>query len=238
MSIFFSLILKRWRELFIVFLLGIILLMRGCGSENYGDKQIIDVDGKDYELLEQKVDTVFVEKEVVVEKYIPKYITKEVIKEVEIPANVDSLAIVREYFASYKVVDTLNLQYDFPDEVTDVDGNKPVGNLGFGVLTDIISQNAVQSREIEWNFKIPTVYNTTIVKELPKNEWYVGFGGGFDQPNFLNNIRGSLMLRTKKFKVFTIDLGLSNQVQDPIIGTSKLEPFIGGSMYWKLGKKE
>ena len=93
--------------------------MRGCGSENYGDKEIIEVDGKDYELLEQKVDTVFVEKEVVVEKYIPKYITKEVIKEVEIPVDVDSLAIIKEYFASYKVVDTLNLQYDFPEITID-----------------------------------------------------------------------------------------------------------------------
>ena len=211
--------------------------MRGCDTEN-NNKELINVDGKDYELLEQKVDTVFVEKEVIIEKYIPKYITKEVIKEVEIPADVDSLAIIKEYFASYKVIDTLNLEYDFPTEITNVDGNKPSSNLGFGVLTDVISQNSIQSREIEWNFKIPTVYNTTIVKELPKNEWYVGFGGGFDKPNFLNNIRGSLMLRTKKFKVFTLDLGLSNQVQDPIIGTSKLEPFIGGSMYWKLGKKE
>ena len=46
------------------------------------------------------------------------------------------------------------------------------------------------------------------------------------------------MLKTKKFKVFTLDLGLSNQLQDPLTGNSKLEPFVGGSMYWKLGKKE
>ena len=66
---------------------------------NYnGDKELVEVDGEQFELLEQKVDTVFVEKEVVVQKYIPKYITKEVIKEVEIPIDVDTLKIIQDYF--------------------------------------------------------------------------------------------------------------------------------------------
>jgi len=238
MSIFFSLILKRWRELLILLLIGIILFLRGCGTDYNGDKELVEVDGEQFELLEQKVDTVVVEKEVYVEKYIPKYITKEVIKEVEIPIDVDTLKIIQDYFASYKVVDTLQLAYDFPDEVTDSAGNKPSGDLGFGILTDVISQNSIQSREIEWAFKIPTVYNTTIVKELPKNEWYLGFGGAFDKPNFINNLRGSLLLKTKKQKMFSLDLGVSNQIQDNLTGNSKLEPFIGGSMYWKLGKKD
>ena len=37
--------------------------------------------------------------------------------------------------------------------------------------------------------------------------------------------------------MFSLDLGVSNQIQDNLTGNSKLEPFIGGSMYWKLGKK-
>ena len=161
MSIFFSLILKRWRELFILLLIGIILFMRGCDTDYNGDKELVEVDGEQFELLEQKIDTVVVEKEVYVEKYIPKYITKEVIKEVEIPINVDTLKSYK-IILSYKVVDTLQLAYDFPDEVTDSAGNKPSGDLGFGILTDVISQNSIQSREIEWAFKIPTVYNTKL----------------------------------------------------------------------------
>lgn len=229
MSIIFSLLIKRWREIIILLLLGIILFLRGCGTD-YGDKTIVDVDGEQYELLESKTDTIFVEKEVKVTKYVPKYITKEVIKEVEIPVDVDSLAIIKDYFSKVTVKDTLNLAYDFPAVVTDSLGNKPSGDLGFGILTDIISQNRIESREIDWFFKIPTVYNTTIVKELPKNEFYYGFGLGVDQTNGLNNFSGNVLFKTKKLNIYGLNLGLSNQL-------GEYKPFVGGSMYWKLGKK-
>jgi len=229
MSIIFSLLIKRWREILILLLLGIILFLRGCG-EDYGDKTLVEVDGEQYELLESKTDTVFVEKEVKVTKYVPKYITKEVIKEVEIPVDVDSLAIIKDYFSKVTVKDTLSLAYDFPPVVTDSLGNKPSGDLGFGILTDIISQNRIESREIDWYFKIPTVYNTTIVKELPKNEFYIGFGTGIDQTNGLNNLSGNVLFKTKKLNIYGLNLGLSNQL-------GEYKPFVGGSMYWKLGKK-
>lgn len=229
MSIIFSLLIKRWREIIILLLLGIILFLRGCGTD-YGDKTIVDVDGEQYELLESKTDTIFVEKEVKVTKYVPKYITKEVIKEVEIPVDVDSLAIIKDYFSKVTVKDTLNLAYDFPAVVTDSLGNKPSGDLGFGILTDVISQNRIESREIDWFFKIPTVYNTTIVKELPKNEFYYGFGLGVDQTNGLNNFSGNVLFKTKKLNIYGLNLGLSNQL-------GEYKPFVGGSMYWKLGKK-
>jgi len=229
MSIIFSLLIKRWREVVILLLLGIILFLRGCG-EDYGDKTLVEVDGEQYELLESKTDTIYVEKEVKVTKYVPKYITKEVIKEVEIPVDVDSLAIIKDYFSKVTVKDTLNLAYDFPDVVTDSVGNKPSGDLGFGILTDIISQNRIESREIDWFFKIPTVYNTTIVKELPKNEFYIGFGTGIDQTNGLNNLSGNVLFKTKKLNIYGLNLGISNQL-------GEYKPFVGGSMYWKLGKK-
>ena len=229
MSILFSLIIKRWREILILLLVGIILFLRGCGSD-YGDKQLVNIDGEDFELLESKTDTIFVEKEVKVTKYVPKYITKEVIKEVEIPVDVDSLAIIKDYFSKVTVKDTLNLAYDFPDVVTDSVGNKPSGDLGFGILTDIISQNRIESREIDWFFKIPTVYNTTIVKELPKNEFYYGFGAGIDQTNGFNNLSGNVLFKNKKQNIYGLNIGISNQL-------GEYKPFVGGSMYWKLGKK-
>ena len=229
MSIIFSLLIKRWREVVILLLLGIILFLRGCG-EDYGDKTLVEVYGEQYELLESKTDTIYVEKEVKVTKYVPKYITKEVIKEVEIPVDVDSLAIIKDYFSKITVKDTLSLAYDFPDVVTDSVGNKPSGDLGFGILTDVISQNRIESREIDWYFKIPTVYNTTIVKELPKNEFYIGFGTGIDQTNGLNNLSGNVLFKTKKLNIYGLNLGISNQL-------GEYKPFVGGSMYWKLGKK-
>ena len=231
MSIFFNFFLKRWRELLILLLIGIILLLRSCDSESDTNKTIVNVDGEDYELVEQKIDTVIVEKIVYVDKYVPKYITKEVIKEVEIPTNVDSLAIIKDYFSKVTVTDTLQLDYDFPDEVTDSLGNEPAGNLGYGILTDIISQNKIQSREIYWNFEIPTVYNTKIVKELPKTEFYYGFGLGVDEVNGFGSFSGNVLLKTKKQTIYGLNIGLSNQI-------GEYKPFIGTSIYWKLGKKE
>ena len=229
MSILFSLLFKRWKELIILLLIGVIFLMRGCGTD-FEDKEIVNVDGKDYELIKQETDTIYVEKEVKVTKYVPKYITKEVIKEVEIPVDVDSLAIIKDYFSKVTVTDTLNLDYDFPKDVTDSLGNKPASSLGYGILTDVISQNRIESREIDWFFKIPTVYNTTIVKELPKLEFYYGFGLGMDQTNGLNNFSGNLLVKTKKMNIYGLNIGMSNQ-----LGLYK--PFVGGSMYWKIGKK-
>ena len=203
--------------------------MRGCGTD-FEDKEIVKVDGKDYELLKQEVDTVFVEKEVKVTKYVPKYITKEVIKEVEIPVDVDSLAIIKDYFSKVTVKDTLNLTYEFPTEVTDSLGQKPDSSLGFGILTDVISQNRIESREIDWFFRIPTVYNTTIVKELPKNEFYYGLGVGVDQTNGFGNLSLNGLLKTKKMNIYGLNIGLSNQA-------GQYKPFVGTSLYWKIGKK-
>lgn len=229
MNILFNLLFKRWKELLILLLVGVIFLMRGCGTD-FEDKEIINVDGEDFELIKKEIDTVFVEKEVKVTKYVPKYITKEVIKEVEIPIDVDSLAIIKDYFSKITVKDTLNLTYEFPTEVTDSLGAKPDSSLGFGILTDVISQNRIESREIDWFFKIPTVYNTTIVKELPKNEFYYGFGLGVDQTNGFGNLSVNGLLKTKKMNIYGLNIGLSNQ-------GGEYKPFVGTSLYWKIGKK-
>ena len=70
----------------------------------------------------------------------------------------------------------------------------------------------------------------SIVKELPKNEFYYGFGAGIDQTNGFNNISGNILFKTKKMKIYGLNVGISNQL-------GEYKPFVGGSMYWKLGKK-
>ena len=101
----------------------------------------------------------------------------------------------------YIVKDTLNLTYDFGPEITiDSLGTKPNPSLGFGFLTDTISQNRIISRKIEWNFQIPTIYNTKIVKELPKRELYYGIGVGFNKTDFIGSVSLDYYTRTKKIK--------------------------------------
>ena len=214
-----------------IVVLCVVLLLRNCGGDDV-EIETIEVDGKDYELIEQKTDTIVITKEVKVPTYIPKYITKVKTVEVEIPIDVDTLAIIEKYFATYQIKDTLNLSYEFPNGVTDSLGNKPSPNLGFGIITDNISQNSIISRDVDWTFKIPTIYNTTIVKELPKNEFYWGLNGGFNREDVITNIGGGLILKSKKNNLYQLGIGIQNNSN-----TSQLAPFISAGMYWKIGKK-
>lgn len=214
----------------IIMALCVFLLLRNCsgGSEESGE--IVKIDGKKYEMVKQTIDTVVVEKEVKVPTYVPKYIEKIVTEtvEVEIPMDVDSLAIIKDYFSKYQVKDTLNLTYDFPNGVTDSLGNKPNPSLGYGILTDIISQNKVQSRDVEWYFKIPTIYNTTIVKEPAKSQLYYGFNIGGNKDDIFTNASGGLIFKSKRDQMYQLNIGIQTT---PNGGTS---PYLGGGMYWKI----
>ena len=237
MSIIFSLLTKYFKEILIIGLIGVILLMRACSGDTVVDPtDIVKVDGKDYELLEQKIDTVFINKIVEVKKYVPKYVDRVVEKIVEIPADVDSLQIIKDYYSKYVVKDTLKLTYEFAPEITiDSMGTKPNPTLGFGILTDTISQNQIVSRDVIWNFQVPTIYNTKVVKELPKTQLYWGLNGGFNREDVITNISGSLLLKTKKDKIFQLGLGVQNNSN-----IQQLSPYISAGMYWKisLGKKK
>jgi len=210
--------------------LVILLLLRNCGGSN-GDKEIVKVDGKKYELVKHTVDTVFVEKKVIVPTYVPKYVTKVVTETVQVPIDVDTLSILKDYFATYEVKDTLNLTYDFPSNVIDSLGQKPSPNLGYGLLTDKISQNQILSRDITWNFKIPTVYNTTIVKELPKLEFYYGFNLGMNSQDLFNNASGGIIMKSKTEKLYQLNLGVQN-------APNGVAPYVGGGLYWKIKLKK
>ena len=233
MNIIFNILKKYFKEILIIGLIIVILLMRACsGDSSLDPKDIVKVDGKDYELLEQKIDTVFVDKIVEVKKYVPKYVDRVVEKVVEIPVDVDSLKIIEDYYSKYIVKDTLNLTYDFGPEITvDSLGTKPNPSLGFGILTDTISQNQIISRDIKWNFQIPTIYNTKIVKELPKRQFYYGIGADFNKTDFIQSAKFGILYKDKKDKMWGINLGALN-------ANNNVTPFIGGSMYWKLSLKK
>lgn len=226
-----SLLKKLDIKAVLIMLLCSVVLFQNIGGDDNGDIETINVDGTDYELLSQKVDTVVVEKEVTVTEYVPTTVYRTDTVRVEIPSDVDTTAILEDYFASYTVIDTLNLDYDFPNNITDSTGNNPPSTLGFGILSDVISQNKIQSRNVKWTFRVPTVYNTTIVKELPKNEFYWGFGTGLNQEDVITNVNGSFLWKTKQDRVFKLGAGIQNNSN-----TSQLAPYIDFGLYWKIGK--
>ena len=139
--------------------------------------------------------------------YIPRWRTKVTTIHDTIPADVDTLSILKDYYSQYFYTDTLSLD-----------------SLGSIVINDTISKNTILFREIQPNVLIPTttVTNTVFIN---KNEFYGGFGlqGRTDQLNYLG---GELLWRNKKRNAYGFGLGVNQNFQ----------PILSGRMYRKIGK--
>jgi len=229
----FKFLKKYWKEFVIIGLVIQVVAYSNILGNRDDEFQIVQVNGQDYELLSQEIDTVVVEKEVTVTEYVPTTIIKTDTVRVQIPADVDTTAILDDYFATYTVLDTLKLDYDFPDQITDETGNQPPSTLGFGILRDEISQNKIKSRNVKWTFQVPTVYNTTIVKELPKNEFYLGGGFGYNEQDFFGSANIGLGWKTKKQRLLLLEGGVTNDTYGEL---TEYNPYISLSYYIKLGK--
>ena len=199
-----------------ILVLVCVLLFKQCGfGGGNEDIETISVDGKEYELLKHDVDTQFVETITEVTKYVPQYITKVDVDTVEIPMDADTLAIIEDYFSTYAVDDTLKLD----------------GGLGWVFVQDEITQNKLKSREFKANVKERTITDTKIVKELPKNEFYWGIGGGFNQTQVINNIGLDLTWKSKKNQLYQLGFGVSQDNQ-------QLVPVVNAGLQWKIGGKK
>lgn len=207
--------LKDLKVVLILVLIGIVAItqFKSCNPEPPKPIHIIDT-------LYQKV-----REEVPV--YVPKWRTKIKVETktdtVKLPAKIDTSSVVEDYYAKYKTIDTLKLTY------TDSAGRKK--NFGQGVVTDIISQNRIIERGVIWDYSIPTVRHTIIIPEALRNQLYVGVASGFNKTNFVDNVSGGFLLKTKKQKVYQLSLGLGNRG-----GT--ISPFIGAGIYWKIQIKK
>lgn len=176
--------------------------------------------------IEHKIDTVFQEVKIEVPKYVPKWRTKVETVEVPVqvggePVKIDTGAILKDYYAKYKTIDTLRLPY--PDSV-----NK---TFGYGIVTDIITRNQIVERGIKWDYKIPTIYHTIIVHPEPKSQVYIGAMANVNSVQILSSVSGALLYKTKKDRVYIANIG----VADNGIGA---QPFLGGGLMWKIQIKK
>ncbi len=165
------------------------------------------VDGKPYEVIKHEIDTIDIVKTKVITKQ-GKDIYHDTTIFVQIPMNVDTLAIIKNYFAKNVYKDTLHL----PD------------SLGYVILLDTISKNTIESRMFSASVKQRTIKETTIVKELPKTKIFWGVGMGFDKTNYIHHIQGNLLINTKCDKLYNIGAGVD----------INKTPFINASIYWKI----
>ena len=188
------------------------VLYKQCSVE---DKEIqkIKVDGKNYELLKHKIDTVTVVKKVA--KYLKGddiYHETIVEKNVEVPVYIkaDTERILKEYHSKVLYKDKLVLS----------DG------LGIVEITDTISRNKIIGRR--WNAQINerTITDTKIVKELPKNQVYVGAQGVVG--NSIVMAGPQLTFKTKKDNLYGVNFFLD----------ANGNKYYGASVGWKIRLKK
>jgi hypothetical protein len=181
----------------------------------------IRIDGKKYEVIKHEIDTVDVIKtKVVTKKGEDIYHETIVEKEVIVPVNVDTNAILKDYYSKVLYKDVLVL----PD------------SLGTVAVTDTISQNKILGRTFNASVKQRTIKETTIVKEPARNQVYYGLNGGFNKEDVVSSIGAGLILKTKKDKIYQFSLGINNRVIDGTTGG--LSPYIGFGTYWKIRVKK
>src|SRR6056300_1243881 len=183
------------QNLLIIVLVVLVLFQSQCSKKDPVEPEVIVT-------IETKWDTVSVTQT----EYVPKWKTKIVTEHDTIPQDIDTMSILRDYYARYFYTDTLNLD-----------------TLGYLVLNDTITKNSILNRSFTSKIQIPT---TTITKEiyLNRREFYWGLGvqGRTDQ---LNYVGGEFMYKTKNKQQYGIGLGLNQDLQ----------PVLSGRLYWKIG---
>ena len=167
------------------------------------------------------IDTVYHEVKVEVPKYVPKWRTKIDTVEVKIEGEngepIDTLSILKDYYAKYQVIDTLILNY--PDSAKKT--------FGYGIITDIISKNAIVERSVIWNYKIPVVTHTITIHPKPKAQLYAGMTMNVNSVQILSSVSGALLYKTKNDHIYIANIGVANN------GLG-VQPFIGGGIAWKI----
>lgn len=207
----------NFRNIAIVVLILWIILQNCNPGGIIPSGKTIKVDGKKYEVIKHEIDTVEVLKEKVITKK-GKDIFHEVIEFDTVImkefVEVDTSAILKDYLSKVVYKDTLIL----PD------------SLGVVSLTDTITKNRIDGRT--WNAKVKEriIKETLIVKDPPKSQLYFGVSGNFDRENVIAGVGAGLAFKTKKDKLYQINLGVNNQ--------QKLSPFIGVGTFWKIKLKK
>jgi len=144
---------------------------------------------------------------VATKEYVPKYIRKTVVDIDTFQAPIDTISILKDYYAKYFYTDTIK-----------------VDSLGFIVINDTVTRNLISKRDVQSNIFIPTttVTNTTY---LYKRElfWGASISGNKEQ---IQSVNGELMYVNKKRNAYGFGVGVDQNFQ----------PIFTGRLYWKIGK--
>lgn len=197
------------KSITIIVLIAVILAMRACQPSKPVEPKpgTVTVDGKPYQVVKHTIDTQYIPQVQTVYKK-GKTIYIDTVIYVKVPLGSDTAAILKDYFAKKVFIDTLKL----------------ANNLGYIVVNDTVYQNSILGRVWLASVKRTKITETLVVKELPRNQLYIGLTGGLNNFSTLSYLAPSLMLKTKSDKVYSFGVGY----------TVTKTISIHGGVYWKI----
>ena len=187
---------KNIQTLLVVVLAVLLFLQRGCSSTPPVEPEVITE-------VVTKWDTVKVEKT----EYVPKIVEKVVVNIDTFSTPIDTVSVLKDYYAKYFYTDTIQLD-----------------TLGSIIVNDTITRNLISFRGVQSNIFIPTTTITNTVY-LYKREFFGGIAVGATN-QAVQNINGELLYVNKKRQAYGFGVGLNPQWQ----------PVYTVRMYWKIGK--
>ena len=187
---------KNIQTLLIVVLAALLFFQRSCSSTPPVEPEVITE-------VVTKWDTVAIKKT----KYVPKIIEKVVVNIDTFTTPIDTVSVLKDYYAKYFYTDTIQLD-----------------TLGSIIVNDTITRNLISFRDVQSNIFIPTTTITNTVY-LYKREFYGGISVGANQ-QMIQNINGELLYVNKKRNAYGFGIGLNPDFQ----------PVYTGRLYWKIGK--
>ena len=187
---------KNIQTLLIVVLAALLFFQRSCSSTPPVEPEVITE-------VVTKWDTVAIKKT----KYIPKIIEKVVVNIDTFTTPIDTVSVLKDYYAKYFYTDTIQLD-----------------TLGSIIVNDTITRNLISFRDVQSNIFIPTTTITNTVY-LYKREFYGGISVGANRQT-IQNINGELLYVNKKRNAYGFGIGLNPDFQ----------PVYTGRLYWKIGK--
>jgi hypothetical protein len=192
------------KNIIIMVLVVIIILMQQCSGPsidfNLFGKKDTPIEGTVITKIETKWDTVSVDSIV----YVPKYVTKTITEHDTVPADIDTLSILKDYYTKY-----------FYSDIIDLD------SLGTITIDDTISKNSIIWRKVKPSLYIPT---TTITRDslISKNEFYYGFGLAGNREQF-SYVGGELLYRSKRKKIIGAGIGINQNLQPNVSSQNDVE---------------
>ena len=187
---------KNISTLLVVVLAALLFFQRGCSSTPPVEPKVITE-------VVTKWDTVKVEQT----EYVPQIIEKVVINIDTFSTPIDTVSVLKDYYAKYFYTDTIQLD-----------------TLGSIIVNDTITRNLISFRDVQSNIFIPTTTITNTVY-LYKREFYGGVSVGATN-QAVQNINAELLYINKKRQSYGFGVGLNPQFQ----------PVYTVRMYWKIGK--